>query len=539
MLPVFCIKQLPKKQLYPSGSPVVVNGDEYENIEIRKAEDLETHDYAKDIDGNRNLRNAVLTQQSPVGAGNLSDIERQRDSSGYGSESGDMLRELVKNKELMKVSRKKNLSKLSSADSDISDGSTLVSTTSESVDWGLSLECNATRFGKALRIKHHSLHSVVLSSEHDQTYTGKGITGTSLARKKRSGSILSMKSHLSTGYRYHDDKLISMTIPSPEASRTYLFEPLIGKDRSWLWDQMQFWEDSFLDTVAQERDIIGMDQGPGDMIDRYISLGDSEKKRLEYDEDRLLTTELYNMTGFMVMVRVSKNEIRRKIRRLLGKSHIGLICSQEINNLLDQINNLHGNDIDLKPIGSRLMQKQSFTVHWGSDNTGDMLFMEVCDDCLILRSVTGSICDRWWYEKLVNMTYCPKTKVLCLWRRHQGKTQLNKFYTKKCKELYFSVKEAMEKAASRNTGRLPGPELGGEFPIQDLKTGQGGLLQVCMEGIGLLFANSKVYYQFVVNPPQDGTSPPSGNKDEMNTPDLTPSTYNICPAISLCGRANV
>lgn len=38
----------------------------------------------------------------------------------------------------------------------------------------------------------------------------------------------------------------------------------------------------------------------------------------------------------------------------------------------------------------------------------------------------------------------------------------------------------------------PGPELGGEFPVQDLRTGQGGLLQVCMEGIGLLFANSKV-----------------------------------------------
>ena len=36
-----------------------------------------------------------------------------------------------------------------------------------------------------------------------------------------------------------------------------------------------------------------------------------------------------------------------------------------------------GNDIDLKPAGSRLMQKQSFTVHWGPDNTGDMLFMEV------------------------------------------------------------------------------------------------------------------------------------------------------------------
>ena len=56
---------------------------------------------------------------------------------------------------------------------------------------------------------------------------------------------------------------------------------------------------------------------------------------------------------------------------------------------------------------------------------------QVCDDCLILRSVTGAICDRWWFEKLVNMTYCPKTKVLCLWRKQNGKTQLNKLYTKK------------------------------------------------------------------------------------------------------------
>lgn len=39
----------------------------------------------------------------------------------------------------------------------------------------------------------------------------------------------------------------------------------------------------------------------------------------------------------------------------------------------------HGNDIDLRPMQSRFMQKQSFTVHWGGDNTGDMLFMEVFD----------------------------------------------------------------------------------------------------------------------------------------------------------------
>jgi len=42
------------------------------------------------------------------------------------------------------------------------------------------------------------------------------------------------------------------------------------KDRSPLWDQIQFWEDVFLDAVAQERDIIGMDQGPTEMMERSV-----------------------------------------------------------------------------------------------------------------------------------------------------------------------------------------------------------------------------------------------------------------------------
>jgi hypothetical protein len=47
---------------------------------------------------------------------------------------------------------------------------------------------------------------------------------------------------------------------------------LIGKERSTLWDQMQFWEDAFLDAVSQERDMVGMDQGPGEMMERFVSL---------------------------------------------------------------------------------------------------------------------------------------------------------------------------------------------------------------------------------------------------------------------------
>lgn len=41
-----------------------------------------------------------------------------------------------------------------------------------------------------------------------------------------------------------------------------------GKERSVLWDQVQFWEDTFLDAVMLEREGMGMDQGPQEMIDR-------------------------------------------------------------------------------------------------------------------------------------------------------------------------------------------------------------------------------------------------------------------------------
>ncbi|CAH1785563.1 unnamed protein product [Owenia fusiformis] len=447
-----------QEKLVPSiGSPVLVNGDEYQNIELR----------VPTVPSNNNQP----TEPNPL-------------HPSVTIHNSDILSALVKNKELIDAKRKELLAKFSSQDSDLSEA-TLVSLASDT----LSRDGSESSLRSKARINHHSIRtrSVVSDSELEMP----------LGRKKRSPSVWSSKSSVSTGFRFHDGNLINTSglAASPDGQRTYIFQHISGKERSLLWDQMQFWEDAFLDAVAQERDIIGMDQGPGEMMERYNSLGDSEKKRLEHDEDRLLAVMLYNMVAFMIMMRCNKVEIKKKIRRLLGKSHIGLAQSQEVNDLLDQINNLHGNDIDLQPVGSRMMQKLSFTVHWGPDNTGDMLFMEVCDDCIILRSVTGAICDRWWYEKLINMTYCPKTKVLCLWRKQGDSTQLNKFYTKKCRELYFAVKESMEKAAARTNGKIPGPELGGEFPVQDMKSGQGGLLQVCMEGIGLLFANSKYFIE--------------------------------------------
>ncbi|XP_023188261.1 MAP kinase-activating death domain protein isoform X12 [Xiphophorus maculatus] len=300
--------------------------------------------------------------------------------------------------------------------------------------------------------------------------------------------------------------------------RIYLFEGLLGRDkssvwdqledaametfslskeRSTLWDQVQFWEDAFLDAVMLEREGMGMDQGPQEMIERYLSLGEHDRKRLEDDEDRLLATLLHNMIAYMLMMKVNKNDIRKKVRRLMGKSHIGLTYSQEINEILDKLAHMNGRELSIRPSGSRHIKKQTFVVHAGTDTTGDIFFMEVCDDCIVLRSNIGTVYERWWYEKLINMTYCPKTKVLCLWRRNGQETQLNKFYTKKCRELYYCVKDSMERAAARQQSIKPGPELGGEFPVQDMKTGEGGLLQVTLEGINLKFMHSQERKVFI------------------------------------------
>ncbi|XP_075817460.1 MAP kinase-activating death domain protein isoform X40 [Microtus pennsylvanicus] len=358
-----------------------------------------------------------------------------------------------------------------------------------------------------------------LSSNAGDGPGGEGSAHLTSSRATLSDSEIETNSATSTIFgKAHSlkpkEKLAGSPIRSSEdvGQRVYLYEGLLGRDkgsmwdqledaametfsiskeRSTLWDQMQFWEDAFLDAVMLEREGMGMDQGPQEMIDRYLSLGEHDRKRLEDDEDRLLATLLHNLISYMLLMKVNKNDIRKKVRRLMGKSHIGLVYSQQINEVLDQLTNLSGRDLSIRSSGSRHMKKQTFVVHAGTDTNGDLFFMEVCDDCLVLRSSIGTVYERWWYEKLINMTYCPKTKVLCLWRRNGSETQLNKFYTKKCRELYYCVKDSMERAAARQQSIKPGPELGGEFPVQDMKTGEGGLLQVTLEGINLKFMHNQ------------------------------------------------
>lgn len=96
------------------------------------------------------------------------------------------------------------------------------------------------------------------------------------------------------------------------------------------------------------------------------------------------------------------------------------------------------------------------------------------------------------YERFVNMTYSPKTRVLCLWRRQDDQVYMHKFFTKKCRQLYSAMKTAMQRAAERGKVSISGRDLGGEFPVHDTVRNEGGLLQVRINGIVLLFANRQV-----------------------------------------------
>ena len=118
---------------------MIVNGDEYENIELKQSgsDILSSRSGVVSVAGSavgaggsvkRDVDNNIAAAPESVGPP-TTDTERQRDSSsGYTSESGDMLRELVKNKDQIEVPpRKKPPVKMGSADSEMSDTSNLAS----------------------------------------------------------------------------------------------------------------------------------------------------------------------------------------------------------------------------------------------------------------------------------------------------------------------------------------------------------------------------------------------------------------------------
>ena len=67
-----------------------------------------------------------------------------------------------------------------------------------------------------------------------------------------------------------------------------------------------------------------------------------------------------------------------QVRRLLGKSHIGLIHSQEIYLLLDKLHQLNANDIDLKVISNIVrIVATALAYEYANRETADLIFHDL------------------------------------------------------------------------------------------------------------------------------------------------------------------
>jgi len=53
--------------------------------------------------------------------------------------------------------------------------------------------------------------------------------------------------------------------------RRYLYEGIV-RNRSSIWDNLEFWEHIFLDAVLEEREAAGLDVNPCDLITRLVCL---------------------------------------------------------------------------------------------------------------------------------------------------------------------------------------------------------------------------------------------------------------------------
>ncbi|KAF7233218.1 hypothetical protein EG68_08244 [Paragonimus skrjabini miyazakii] len=276
---------------------------------------------------------------------------------------------------------------------------------------------------------------------------------------------------------------VSLNGSLARTSRTYVFEDLLansGGTRLQLWDNMQFWEDAFLDAVAQERDILGMDFRPTDLLKHYSMSTPLKRKHAELAEDKLLAGLMHNMIAFMIMMGVNRVDIRRKIRRLLAKSHMGLHYSQEISNLLDVLEYLYGNDIDLRQVKSRAIPHHSYEVYRGINTEGKLLFMEVGEDHLLLRNLSGCVIDRWCF-------------ILCISVRLNGQSNLNLFYTKKCQLLYQAIEQAMEQMSLQIHRGPLGGDLRGELNVVNVANNSPGTIRVCSDGFAVNMTCEKMF----------------------------------------------
>ncbi|CAI2730997.1 unnamed protein product [Schistosoma spindalis] len=276
---------------------------------------------------------------------------------------------------------------------------------------------------------------------------------------------------------------------------TYLYEDIFDNEwyKSKLLNNLQFWEDSFLDTVAQERDILGMDFRPKELLLKYQNASLLKRKQMELEEDYLLVNIMHNMIAFMLMANVDRLSIRKKLQRLLAKSHTGLHYSRKINDLLNSLNYLNGNDIDLNVAQSRFIVQRSHEAYRGSDDSGELIFLEVCSDYLLIRNLSGRILERLWYDQVINLTYRSHSHILCITRQILDHSQMDLFYTRKSRLVYQQIKESMKNISVESSHGILNGDLNGEINATNLDNNQPGTISILPDGFVIKFGDEQKF----------------------------------------------
>ncbi|KAK4471000.1 hypothetical protein MN116_006501, partial [Schistosoma mekongi] len=287
----------------------------------------------------------------------------------------------------------------------------------------------------------------------------------------------------------------SSTSNTKKVSWTYLFEDIFDTEwqKSKIWGNLQFWEDSFLDTVAQERDILGMDFQPTELLFKYQNASLLKRKQMELEEDCLLVNIMHNMIAFMLMANVDRVSIRKKLQRLLAKSHTGLHYSRKITDLINSLNYLNGNDIDLNVAQSRFIVQRSHEAYRGSDDSGELIFLEVCSDYLLIRNLSGRILERVWYDQVINLTYRSHTHILCITRQIVDHSQMDLFYTRKSRLVYQQIKESMKNISVEATHGILNGDLDDEINAINLDSNQPGTISIVSDGFVIKFGDEQKF----------------------------------------------
>ncbi|KAA3676328.1 uncharacterized protein DEA37_0014590 [Paragonimus westermani] len=163
----------------------------------------------------------------------------------------------------------------------------------------------------------------------------------------------------------------------------------------------------------------GLDQAPMAMLEQFSRLDATERKRLQNQEDRLITVCLHNLISFMVMMHVDKGAICTRVRRIQARCRLASSFSWTLSNLLDQLSYL------------------------------------VFDKLLVFRDANDIVVKRWALSCIssVRLSSDGRTVVITLSQPDQD-TQTESFRCDKAKQTLTVIRQVMEKySPAKDSGK--------------------------------------------------------------------------------------